>query len=260
MGDAAGRRDAARPPAAADAPASRRRSPPWRWRRLAIYFAEKIAPVLSLGVVYLPAVAAHLDLLGPHPRAPDLAVERGGVQLLPPAAGRPVRRSPTPATGWRWPRSRSSPLVASTIAELARSRAMEAERRRAEADLAAALARELLLGVDTGTALASAARRVAEALALPSAAIEPGIRRVSGRRPRAPASRRRRQPGGDAHRARAICPATPSSACARRWCRRSRRWSRIAQRRDALQAERGRDRGAPPLRRHQDSAAARRLA
>jgi two-component system sensor histidine kinase KdpD len=65
-------------------------------------------------------------------------------------------------------------LVASTIAELARSRALEAERRRAEADLAATLAHELLLGVDTGTALASAARRVAEALGLASAAIEQG--------------------------------------------------------------------------------------
>ena len=73
-------------------------------------------------------------------------------------------------------------VTASTIAELARSRAMEAERRRAEADLAAALARELLLGVDTGTALASAARRVAEALGLRSAGIEQGVRAAQGRR------------------------------------------------------------------------------
>src|SRR5581483_5929714 len=64
-------------------------------------------------------------------------------------------------------------VVASTIAEVARSRAEEAERRRAEADLAAALAHELLLGEDTQAALASAARRVAEALGLASAATEP---------------------------------------------------------------------------------------
>jgi two-component system sensor histidine kinase KdpD len=64
-------------------------------------------------------------------------------------------------------------LFASALAELARSRAEEAERRRAEADLAAALAHELLLGEDTQAALASAARRVAEALGLASAAIEP---------------------------------------------------------------------------------------
>ncbi|MHB1835631.1 MAG: ATP-binding protein, partial [Solirubrobacteraceae bacterium] len=65
-------------------------------------------------------------------------------------------------------------VVASTIAELARSRALEAESRRAEADLAAALAHELLLGVDTRTALSGAARRVAEGLGLSSAAIEQG--------------------------------------------------------------------------------------
>ena len=64
-------------------------------------------------------------------------------------------------------------LFASALAELARSRAQEAERRRAEADLAAALAHELLLGEDTQAALASAGRRVAEALELTSAAIEP---------------------------------------------------------------------------------------
>jgi two-component system, OmpR family, sensor histidine kinase KdpD len=44
-------------------------------------------------------------------------------------------------------------IVVSTIAELARSRALEAEARRHEADLAAALARELLAGSDTRTAL-----------------------------------------------------------------------------------------------------------
>ena len=65
-------------------------------------------------------------------------------------------------------------VVVSTMAELARSRALEAERRRAEADLAAALARELLGGSETADALAVAARRVAEALGLPSAAIELG--------------------------------------------------------------------------------------
>jgi two-component system, OmpR family, sensor histidine kinase KdpD len=66
-------------------------------------------------------------------------------------------------------------IVVSTIAELARGRAIEAERRRGEADLAAALARELLAGSATGEALGATARRVAEALAVPSAAIELGI-------------------------------------------------------------------------------------
>ncbi|MBV9416553.1 MAG: hypothetical protein JO363_16335, partial [Solirubrobacterales bacterium] len=66
-------------------------------------------------------------------------------------------------------------VVVSTIADLARSRALEADRRRAEADLAAALARELLAGSETAGALAATARRVAEALGLSSASIELGV-------------------------------------------------------------------------------------
>ncbi len=61
--------------------------------------------------------------------------------------------------------------VVSTIANIARGRAEEAELRRREADLAASLARELLAGTQTEIALRSAARRVAEALELSSAAI-----------------------------------------------------------------------------------------
>jgi two-component system sensor histidine kinase KdpD len=66
--------------------------------------------------------------------------------------------------------------VVSTMAELARSRALEAEHRRQEAGLAAALARELLAGSGTRRALGTTARRVAEALAITSAAIELGVR------------------------------------------------------------------------------------
>jgi hypothetical protein len=51
---------------------------------------------------------------------------------------------------------------------------------RREADLAAALARELLQGQDTGDALASTARRVAEALGLSSAAIVDGVAEPDG--------------------------------------------------------------------------------
>ena len=65
-------------------------------------------------------------------------------------------------------------LTTSAVAELARARTREAERRRAEADLAAALARELLLGDDSDRALSSAARRIAESLGLRSAAIIAG--------------------------------------------------------------------------------------
>ena len=62
--------------------------------------------------------------------------------------------------------------IASTVADLARARATEAERRRQEADLAADLARLLLGGTDLRDALGSTAHRLAEALDLPSAAIE----------------------------------------------------------------------------------------
>ena len=63
-------------------------------------------------------------------------------------------------------------LSASAIADLARTRAGEAERGRAEADLAAALARELLGGADTPTALAATSHRLASALGLSGVAIE----------------------------------------------------------------------------------------
>jgi two-component system sensor histidine kinase KdpD len=65
-------------------------------------------------------------------------------------------------------------VIVSTLAELARARALEAEQRRREADLAADLARLLLGGPDVAAALAPAAQRLADALELPSAAIEVG--------------------------------------------------------------------------------------
>jgi two-component system sensor histidine kinase KdpD len=70
----------------------------------------------------------------------------------------------------------------STVADIARSGAVEAERRRGEADLAAGLARELLAGERTQAALGTTARRLAEALAIPSVAIELGVSRGSERR------------------------------------------------------------------------------
>jgi two-component system sensor histidine kinase KdpD len=63
-------------------------------------------------------------------------------------------------------------VIVSTLAELARARALEAEERRREADLAAELARLLLGGPDVAAALGPAAQRLAKALDLPSAAIE----------------------------------------------------------------------------------------
>jgi two-component system, OmpR family, sensor histidine kinase KdpD len=68
-------------------------------------------------------------------------------------------------------------VVASSVAELARSRAVEAEQRRREADLAAELARVLLGGASVRETLDDAAARLAEALSLERAEIvlEPAV-------------------------------------------------------------------------------------
>ncbi|MGH2876999.1 MAG: sensor histidine kinase [Solirubrobacteraceae bacterium] len=139
----------------------------------AIYLLRQIAPVVSLSVVYLPAVLLISTYWG-------LAL---GLLtcLLSSAAFNFFQLPPTGAftifNSRNWVALAAFTIVAlaaSTIAELARSRALEAERRRAEADLAAALAHELLLGADTETALANAARRVVDALGLEHGTIEPG--------------------------------------------------------------------------------------
>ncbi len=137
---------------------------------VAIYGLQQVAPVVSLSVVYLPAVLL-------------VSIYWGVVQgllcsLLSAAAFNFFHIPPTGrftiADSRNWVALAAFTVVAvvvSTVAELARARALEAERRRREADLAAAMARELLLGEDTQRALGATARRVAEALGLPSAAI-----------------------------------------------------------------------------------------
>ncbi len=69
-------------------------------------------------------------------------------------------------------------LIASTVANVARERAQDAERRREEADLAADLARLLLGGTDLSAALATTAKRLADALELPWTTLE--VRKVEG--------------------------------------------------------------------------------
>ena len=68
--------------------------------------------------------------------------------------------------------------VASTLSELARARSAEADRRRREADLAAELARLLLGTPELRAALPAAARRIADALRIESAAVV--LERVEG--------------------------------------------------------------------------------
>ena len=114
----------------------------------AIYPLKSVAPAVSLSVVYLPAVllvSAYWGLwLGLF------------TSLLSAAAFNwfhipPVGRF-TIADSRNWVALTAFVLVAavvSTMAEIARGRAIEAERRRGEADLAATLSRELLSGEQT---------------------------------------------------------------------------------------------------------------
>jgi len=141
---------------------------------IAIYALKSVAPTLSLSVVYLPAVlviSVYWGLaLGFFTSL--LSAAAFNYFHLPPIG----KLSLTDHRDWvALGAFVTVSVVVSLTSELARSGELEAERRRGEADLAAALARELLAGADTPTALGATARRVAEALAIPSAAIELGV-------------------------------------------------------------------------------------
>ena len=114
----------------------------------AIYPLKSIAPAVSLSVVYLPAVLLVSAYWGlPLGLATSLLSAAAFNFFHLPPVGRF-----TIADSRNWVALAAFMLVAvvvSTMAELARSRALEADRRRAEADLAAALARELLAGSET---------------------------------------------------------------------------------------------------------------
>src|SRR6201987_2740982 len=113
-----------------------------------IYPLKSVAPAVSLSVVYLPAVLLVSAYWG---LALGLATS-----LLSAAAFNFFHLPPTGrftiADSRNWVALGAFIVVAvvvSTVAELARSRALEADRRRAEADLAAAIARDLLGGSET---------------------------------------------------------------------------------------------------------------
>jgi two-component system, OmpR family, sensor histidine kinase KdpD len=147
----------------------------------AVYALKGLAPVVSLSVVYLPAVLLVSAYWGLRLGLATSLLSAAAFNFfhLP-----PVGRF-TIADSRNWVALAAFTVVAvavSTIAEVARNRAAEADRRRAEADLAAALARELLGGTETPRALGAAARRVAESLGLSSASIELGTRQGDERR------------------------------------------------------------------------------
>lgn len=136
-----------------------------------LYALERIVPVVSLGVVYLLAVLLVSTLWGVRLGVLTSVLSAAAFNFfhLPPTGRFAI------ADDRNWLTLvifLVAAIVASTLAELARARAVEAEARRREAVLSAELARVLLGAEDVPVALGIASRRLAETLGLPSAAIE----------------------------------------------------------------------------------------
>jgi two-component system, OmpR family, sensor histidine kinase KdpD len=136
-----------------------------------VFPLKHVAPVVSLSLVYLPAVllisitwGAWLGFATALARAVAFNFFH-----LPPLGELTIRESSN------WVALVTFLVVAalaSSVAEVTRARAREAEDRRREADLAAEMATLLLRGDNLGEALPTAAARLAQALDLSSAAIE----------------------------------------------------------------------------------------
>ncbi len=138
---------------------------------LIIYPLKHVAPVVSLGVVYLPAVLVVSITWGGWLGIATAVISAAAFNFfhLPPLLHFEIRGSSN------WVALVTFLVVAgiaSSVAEVTRARARDAEARRREADLAAEMARLLLRGDDLAGALPTAAARLAQALELTSAAIE----------------------------------------------------------------------------------------
>jgi two-component system, OmpR family, sensor histidine kinase KdpD len=135
-----------------------------------LYPLGQIAPKVSLGVVYLLAVLLVSTYWGVW-----LGLATGvGAALAFNYFHIPPTGRFTIAEGENWVALvvlLIAAVATSSLADLARSRALEAEQRRREADLGAELARLLLGAPELHAALGTAAQRIAHALELRSAAI-----------------------------------------------------------------------------------------
>jgi two-component system, OmpR family, sensor histidine kinase KdpD len=148
---------------------------------LAVYPLKQIAPAVSLGVLYLLAVIGVSTFWGL--RLGLLTAIASAVAFnffhIPPVGHFTI------AEAQNWVALAVffvTAAIASTLAELARSRTQEAEARQREADLMAELARTLLGGPSLDPALPVAAERIARALQLPSASLRRGeVAEESGR-------------------------------------------------------------------------------
>ncbi|MHB8233208.1 MAG: sensor histidine kinase [Solirubrobacteraceae bacterium] len=138
---------------------------------LIVYPLKHVAPVVSLSVVYLPAVLVVSLTWGGWLGVGTAVLSAAALNFfhIDPVGHFAIRQS----SNWV---SLVAFLVvaglASSVAEITRARAGEAEARRREADLAAEMARLLLRGESLDETLPTAAARLAQALELSSAAIE----------------------------------------------------------------------------------------
>ncbi len=140
---------------------------------LIVYALRGVAPAVSLGVVYLMAVLLVSTFwgLGLGLFTALLSALAFNFFHIPPTGYFTI------AKGENWVALAVflvTAIVASSLAEVARARAHDAEERRSEADLMAELARVLLGGPSLDPALPVAAERIATALGLPSASLARG--------------------------------------------------------------------------------------
>ena len=138
---------------------------------LIVYPLKHVAPVVSLSVVYLPAVLVVSVAWGAWMGLATALISALAFNFfhLPPVGELTIRDSSN------WVALVAFVVVAglaSSVAEVTRARARDAEERRREADLAAEMARLLLSGNNLAEALPTAAARLAHTLELSSAAIE----------------------------------------------------------------------------------------
>lgn len=145
-----------------------------------VYPLKQVAPAVSLGVVYLLGVllVATLTGLGLGLLASLLSAAAFNFFHIPPVGHWSIAHSEN------WVALAAfvvAAAVASSLADLARSRAREAEQRRREADLAADLARVLLGAGERRQALRDAGRLVAASIGAPAVTIEvPGSPATGG--------------------------------------------------------------------------------
>jgi two-component system sensor histidine kinase KdpD len=141
---------------------------------LIIYPLKRVAPVISLGVVYLLAVLVVSATWGMWLGILTAILSAAAFNFfhLPPTGRFTIRDS----SNWvALIAFLIAAALASSIAEIARTRSREADERRREANLAAEMARLLLRGNSLADSLPTAAARLAQALGLSSARVDLGV-------------------------------------------------------------------------------------